>query len=71
MKPLSWVGLVLLVLGIASLLIPIPQTHRNGVKFGGAEVGVETRTQEKVPPVISAVLIIAGAGMMVAAQMKK
>ena len=71
MKPLSWVGLVLLVLGIASLIIPIPQTHRDGVKFGGAEVGVETHTQEKVSPAISAVLIVAGAGLLAAGQMRK
>lgn len=66
MKALFWIGVVVLVLGVLSLVVPIPQTHNNGVKIGGAEIGVETRTQEKLSPAISAVLIIVGAGMMVA-----
>jgi hypothetical protein len=65
MKGLFWLGLLLLVLGIASLFVPIPHTEKEGVKVGGASIGIETRHEEKVSPIISAVLIATGAGMMV------
>ena len=61
-----WVGVIFVVLGIVSLVVPIPHTEHNGVKVGGASIGIETRHDEKVSPIISAVLIAAGAGMMIA-----
>ena len=66
MKALFWFGLVVLILGIASLFVPIPHTEREGIKAGGVSLGVETRHDEKVSPIISAVLIVGGAGMMIA-----
>jgi len=65
MKGLFWLGLLLLILGIASLFVPIPHTEKEGVKVGGASIGIETRHEEKVSPIISAVLIVAGAGLIV------
>ena len=70
MKALFWFGLVVLILGIASLLVPIPHTEREGIKAGGVSLGVETRHDEKVSPIISAVLIVGGAGMMIAGKCK-
>ena len=70
MKALFAVGLVLVILGLASLFVPIPQKDRAGVQIGGVSLGVETSHKEKVSPVVSAVLIIAGAGMMIAGQRK-
>ena len=35
MKPLFWIGLVLLILGLGSLIVPIPRHERDGVKIGG------------------------------------
>ena len=66
MRFLFWVGVVFVVLGIVSLVVPIPHTEHNGVKVGGASIGIETRHDEKVSPIVSAVLIAAGAGMMIA-----
>jgi hypothetical protein len=66
MKPLFWIGLVVLLLGVVSLVVPIPRNQRDGVKVGGLSIGVETRHDEKVPPIISAVLILGGAGLMIA-----
>ncbi len=68
MKFLFWVGVIFVVLGIASLVVPIPHTEHNGVKVGGASIGIETRHDEKVSPIVSAVLIAAGTGMMIAAR---
>jgi len=70
MKGLFWLGLVLLILGIASLVVPIPHREREGVKVGGASIGIETKHDEKVSPIVSAVLIASGAGMMIAGKRK-
>jgi hypothetical protein len=64
MRILFWVGLVALALGIVSFVVPIPRTEQAGVKAGGISIGVETRRQEKVSPVVSVILILGGAGMM-------
>ncbi len=66
MKGLFWLGLVLLVLGIVSLFVPIPRSEKEGIKIGDSSIGIETRHQEKVSPAISAVLIAAGAAMLIA-----
>lgn len=65
MKVLFWVGMVVLILGIVSLVVPIPRNEREGIKAGGISIGVETRHEEKVPPIVSAVMILGGAGMMI------
>jgi hypothetical protein len=66
MKALFWVGLVLLVLGIVGLVVPIPRTEQEGFKAGGVSIGLETHHMERVPPVVSGVMILGGAGMMIA-----
>ena len=66
MKALFWVGLVVLILGVASLVVPIPRRERGGVQVGGVSIGVETRQEEKVSPIVTAVLVLSGAGMMIA-----
>ena len=70
MKSLFWFGAVVLILGIVSLIVPIPHTEHEGIKAGGISLGVETRHEEKVSPIISAVLILGGAGMMIAGKTK-
>jgi hypothetical protein len=71
MKLLLWIGLLLLMLGVASLLVPIPTHERDGVKIGGVSIGVETRHDEKAPPALSAIMILGGAGLMIAGKGKK
>ena len=66
MKPLMIVGIVLVVLGILSLVVPIPQTHSEGVKIGSANLGVQTTHSEKVAPIISVVLIAGGIALSIA-----
>jgi hypothetical protein len=60
MKALFWIGLVVLILGVASLVVPIPHQNREGVTVAGVSLGVETRTEEKVAPALSAVMIAGG-----------
>ena len=66
MKALFWIGLVVLILGIVSLVVPIPHSEREGVTVGGVSLGVETRHEEKVHPALSAVMIVGGLGAMAA-----
>jgi hypothetical protein len=67
MRALFWIGLTVLVLGLVSLVVPIPRTERDSVKAAGISIGVETRRQEKLSPVVSVIVILGGAGMMIAA----
>jgi hypothetical protein len=66
MKALFFIGLIVMILGIASLVVPIPQSQREGLTVGGVSLGVETRHQEKVHPALSAVMILGGLGTMAA-----
>ena len=66
MKPLFWIGLLVLVLGVLSLFVPIPRSERAGFEAGSISVGVTTRHKETVSPIVSGVLILAGAGLMIA-----
>jgi len=70
MKALFWIGIVVLILGIVSLVVPIPRNEREGFKVGGLSVGVETRHSEKVSPLASAVMILGGVSMLVAGKMR-
>jgi hypothetical protein len=70
MRVLFVVGLIVLVLGVVSLFATFPQRERHGVDAGGISLGVETQHNEKLPPLVSAVLILGGAGMMVGARGK-
>jgi hypothetical protein len=65
MKILLFVGIVLIVLGVASLVVPITHTQSEGVKIGGANLGVQTTHSERVSPIISAVLIAGGIALSI------
>ena len=66
MKVLFIVGLIVLILGVASFFIPIPHTENHGVKAGDVSLGVQTHHSDRLSPIISIVLVLGGAGMMIA-----
>jgi hypothetical protein len=66
MKPLLWIGLVVLILGLASLLVPIPRSERHGLQAGDVSIGITTQSEEKVSPMLSGLMILGGAGLMIA-----
>ena len=65
------IGIILLVLGIASLFVPIPMREKHGFKAGPVSVGVETVEHQKVHPAVSAVLIAGGVVLMIAGARKR
>lgn len=71
MKVLLYIGLVLIMLGVGSLFVPIPHTQTEGIKIGGANVGVQTTHSERVSPVISVVLIAGGIALSIAGARSK
>jgi hypothetical protein len=70
MRALFVLGLVVLVLGVLSFFVPIPHRERHGIEIGDASIGVTTSRKETVSPIVSGVLVLAGAGMLVAGRGK-
>jgi len=66
MRILLFAGLLLVVLGIASLVVPIPRSETQGIKVGNTNIGVQTSHSERVSPIISAVLIAGGIALAIA-----
>ena len=66
MNALLWAGPGVLVLGVVSLCAPILRDARDVVKGGGRSIGLGVRHSEMVPPVAGGVMILAGAGLMLA-----
>jgi hypothetical protein len=66
MKPLFWVGLVILILGVASFFVAIPRTENHGISVGDASVGIQTKHDQKIPPLASGIIIVGGIAMMIA-----
>ena len=71
MKSVFWIGVVLIVLGLASLVIPIRHSEREGISAGNVSVGIQTQNSDRVSPVVSTVLILGGAGTMIVAKSRK
>ena len=66
MKALMLVGVVVLVLGILSFFVPVPYSEHHGVNIGDAHLGITTHDEDRVPPAVSIVLVVVGAGLMIA-----
>jgi hypothetical protein len=66
MKILLFIGLLMVVLGIASLIVPIPRSETQGIKIGDTNIGVQTSHSERVSPIISVVLIAGGISLAIA-----
>ncbi len=60
MKALPLVGVLLLVLGVLSFVVPVPHSEQHGVKIGDAKISVETQSSDKLPPAVGIVLIAGG-----------
>ena len=66
MKIMLFAGLLVVALGIASLIVPIPRTETHGIKAGDMNIGVQTSHSERVSPIVSAALIAGGIALAIA-----
>jgi hypothetical protein len=66
LKTLMLVGVVVLALGILSFFVPVPHSEHHGVNIGDAHVGITTHDEDRVPPAVSILLVVVGAGLMIA-----
>ncbi|MGA1985999.1 MAG: hypothetical protein ABSG72_06990 [Candidatus Sulfotelmatobacter sp.] len=60
MKPLALVGVLLLILGLLSFVVPIPHREHHGVRMGDTRIGVRTEHSETLPPAAGIVLLAGG-----------
>jgi hypothetical protein len=60
MKNVAVIGVVLLILGFMSLVVPVPHSENHGVKVGDTRIGVQTQSSEKLPPAVGIVLLVGG-----------
>jgi len=70
MKALLAVGLIVLVIGVISFVVPVPHASHHEMGAGDVHVGVTTRHDDKVPAAVSVLLVIIGAGIMIAGRGK-
>ena len=66
MKVLFGLGLAVLAIGILSFFVPYPKTENHGIKAGDVKIGVQTTHDEHAPMGVSIVLVVVGAGLMIA-----
>ena len=66
MKGMALAGVAVLILGVISFFLPMPHSEHHGFNVGDAHVGITTEHDQKVPPALSIILVVAGAGLMIA-----
>ena len=66
MRAILWIGVVVIVLGVASFFVTVPEKHRAGIKVGDASIGVESTTNEKLPVYVGVILLVGGISMVLA-----
>jgi len=66
MRLLTVIGVVVLVLGILSFVVPVPVSHSHSAKIGDASVGITTHDHEKLSPAIGGVLCAVGVVLLIA-----
>lgn len=60
MKALPVVGVLLLILGIVSFVVPVPHQEKHGMKIGDAKFSIQTESSEKLPPAVGMILVGGG-----------
>jgi len=66
MKNMVVIGVVLLLLGLLSFVVPVPHSENHGVKIGDTKIGIQTQSSEKLPPAVGIVLLVGGVLTLVA-----
>ena len=66
MRLLTVIGIVVLLLGILSFIVPVPVSHSHNTKIGDASIGITTHDREVLPPAVGGVLCAAGVVLLIA-----
>jgi hypothetical protein len=59
-KALSFVGALLLILGILVFVVPVPHKERHGVKLGDSDFSIQTESSDRLPPAVGFILVGGG-----------
>ena len=59
MKGLA-IGILLVILGVLSFVVPVPHQENHGIKVGDAKFSIQTESSEKLPPVVGIILVGGG-----------
>jgi hypothetical protein len=54
------VGVLLLVLGFLSLIVPLPRREKHGIRIGDAKFSIQTESTEKLPSAVGIILVGGG-----------
>lgn len=60
MKALPMVGVLLIVLGVLSFLVPLPHHEKHGVSLGDAKFSVQTEHSQLLPSAVGVILVAGG-----------
>lgn len=60
MKALPIIGVLLIVLGVLSFLVPLPHHEKHGVSLGDAKFSVQTESSQLLPTAVGVILIGGG-----------
>jgi hypothetical protein len=71
MKAIFGLGIAVLLLGLASLVVPLPHRETHGIKAGDLSIGVQTQHSETVPRALSLAFIGAGLVMTIAGTVRR
>lgn len=66
MRGLFVAGLIVLILGILSFFVPVRHTEHHGIDAGDVHLGVKTHQDNVLPPAVGIVMVVVGAGLMIA-----
>jgi hypothetical protein len=66
MKAFAVVGIVVLVLGVLSFIVPFPHYHHHGMSVGNSHIGLTTEHDAKLPVGAGIVLVVVGAALIIA-----
>lgn len=61
MKALPALGILLLVLGALSFVIPVAHREHHGLRVGDTKFTLQTESREKLPPAVGVILMTGGA----------
>lgn len=60
MKALPLVGVLLIVLGVLSFIVPLPHQEKHGVSLGDAKFSVQTEHSQLLPSAVGVILVGGG-----------